>query len=335
MFKSSSLFISALVLCFTLLVSGCGANNSDTKNTADKPGTNADSSAANNATGNKQDNGQEAQTRKITDARGEIEVPAKPARVVVLHNGALDDLLALGVKPVGAPSIVSVNASFPAYLPGTDGISNIGTVDQPSLEAVQALKPDLIIGIKASHEAIYDKLSQIAPTVFVETLGETWKDNLRIHADAVGLSEKGKELLAVYDERTQQLKKAIGDRIAETEISLFRPRDNGIQIYLTKPFAAGILADSGLPRPEAQREDAFSRNITEESIADLDGDAIFWFSRDTAYFEEKVEKSPLWATLKAVQGKKVYHVDWETWMSGNGIQAANKVIDDLFTHLGQ
>lgn len=333
MFRSSSLFVSALVLCFALLVSGCGANNAANKDSANNPGANADNSAAN--TGGSSGNGQEAQTRKITDARGEVEVPADPQRVVVLHNGALDDLLALGVKPVGAPSIVSVNAGFPAYLQGTDGIGNIGTVDQPSLEAVQALQPDLIIGIKASHEAVYDKLSQIAPTVLVETLGETWKDNLRIHADAVGLSGKGQELLAAYDERTQQLKTALGDRISETEISLFRPRDNGIQIYLSKPFAAGILADSGLPRPEAQREDAFSRNITEENIADLDGDAIFWFSRDTAYFEDKVEKSPLWATLKAVQEEKVFHVDWETWMSGNGIQAANKVIDDLFTHLAQ
>ncbi len=92
------------------------------------------------------------------------------------------------------------------------------------------------------------------------------------------------------------------------------------------------MKDSGITRPAAQTGDGFSKDITEEQIAELDGDLILWFNREPDAFA-KLEKSPLWASLKGVQNKQVHAVDWEYWMSGLGIQAVNKVSDDLESFL--
>ncbi|MCZ4142715.1 hypothetical protein BZG17_33520, partial [Escherichia coli] len=104
--------------------------------------------------------------------------------------------------------------------------------------------------------------------------------------------------------------------------------EDKIQIYLKETFAGTIMEDAGIVRPAAQQDAGFSKDVTEEQIADLDGDIILWFNREQDAFA-KLEKSPLWATLKGVQNKSVHPVDWEYWLSGLGIQAVNKVLDDL------
>lgn len=237
----------------------------------------------------------------------------------------------MGITPVGAPSILTAGDPYPRYLKGTEGIENIGSVNEPNLERIDALKPDLIIGNKDTHDAIHDQLKQIAPTVYVETLGVTWKENLKLHADAVNKQEESLKLLDAYQQRIKELKSALTGKEIK-RISLIRPREDKIQIYLQDTFAGTIMKDAGIVRPASQQAAGFSKDITEEQIVDMDGDVILWFNREPDAFS-KLEKSQLWATLKGVQDKAVHPVDWEYWMSGLGIQAVNKVVDDLNTFL--
>lgn len=307
----------AVIALLLLVVSGCG---------------NSGAGATSSTTANVSDNTPEvATTRTIKDTYGDVEVPADPTRIVVLDIGALDNLLELGIKPIGAPSILAAGDPYPAYLQGTDGIENIGSVNEPNLEAIDALKPDLIIGNKDTHDAIHDQLMQIAPTVFVETLGVTWKANLQLHAETVNKQEEGKKLLEAYQQRIDELKSKLAGKEGN-QVSLFRPREDKIQIYLKDTFAGGIMAEAGISRPAAQTDEGFSKDLTEEQIADLDGDVMLWFNREESAFA-KLESSPLWATLKGVNNNRVHPVDWEYWMSGLGIQAVNKVVDDLNTYV--
>lgn len=81
--------------------------------------------------------------------QGETEVPAQPQRVVVLDTPHLDTALSLGVTPVGSVQS-SVDEGLPAYLGDrTEGIEIVGTIEEPDLEAVPALEPDLILSATA------------------------------------------------------------------------------------------------------------------------------------------------------------------------------------------
>lgn len=66
----------------------------------------------------------------------------------------------------------------------------MGTIEQPNLEKIAALEPDLILSSKLCHEQIYEQLNEIAPTVFSETTGVTWKENFEVHAEALGRTEE-------------------------------------------------------------------------------------------------------------------------------------------------
>ncbi|MNK13611.1 putative siderophore-binding lipoprotein YfiY precursor [compost metagenome] len=267
----------------------------------------------------------------VKHAMGEEKLKGIPQRVVVLDNGALDNLLALGVKPVGAPT-VQLEEPYPAYLRSqAEGITNIGTIDEPNLETIASLKPDLILGSKDTHEKIFDKLKRLAPTVYVESLGYTWKDNLKLQAAALGKEAEADKLLSEYTARLGQFKDQMGDRLANTTVSVLRPRTDHVRIYLRQSFSGIIVEDAGLKRPVAQQADEFASKVTEEQVVSMDGDVILWFSRDTDnLLKSKLANNPLWNNLKAVKQKKIFEVDADLWLSGLGIQAANLVVDDLF-----
>lgn len=337
MIKSHSLWsVTTVFIILVLLVTGCGAAAVDSNTAAVEANQSAQQSAETNAA--EEDKSTEtstdaaAQVQKIKHAMGETDVPLNPAKVVVLDNGALDNLLALGVTPVGAASIIAVEDGFASYLKGTDGITNVGTVEQPSLETIASLKPDVVIGIKDTHEAIYEQLSQIAPTVFTEVGGAEWEQNLAVHATIVGKVEESKKLIEQLNTRIEELRTKLGDSIDVTEVSLLRPRKDRVSVYLKPSFTGGIVEKVGIKRPAVQdRDDDFNFNVTEEQIADLDGDVIILFGRESEqeYFNEKINTNPLWKTLKAVQNNQVYTADWEVWLSGHGIQAVNLMLDDL------
>jgi len=274
--------------------------------------------------------------RVVRHAMGETAVPAAPERVVVLDDGPLNSALALGLRPVGAATAFA-DGAFPSYLgEQTAGIEPVGTITEPNLEAIARLRPDLILGSKVRHEAIYPELSRIAPTVFSETVGVSWKENLLLDGEALGKRAEAEGLLAAYEARLAAFRAAMGDRLAETEVSVVRFLPDEVRIYQQANFSGVILADAGLPRPAAQAVDDFAViGASKELIALMDGDVIFvtvWGPPGETPLAN-FRADPLWASLGAVAAGRVYEVPDEYWMVGTGIIAANLVVDDLERYL--
>ncbi|WP_186307817.1 ABC transporter substrate-binding protein [Paraburkholderia sp. BCC1884] len=95
-------------------------------------------------------------------------LPAQPRRIVVLEFMFAEDLAALGITPVG----MADPGSYPVWI-GYDNarlasVPDIGTRQEPSLEAIAAAKPDLIIGVGLRHAPIFAALERIAPTVLFQ-----------------------------------------------------------------------------------------------------------------------------------------------------------------------
>ena len=54
----------------------------------------------------------------------------------------------------------------------------------------------MILSNEVRHEDLYDELSRIAPTVFAADVGDTWKENFLLDAEALGQEVRAQELLA-------------------------------------------------------------------------------------------------------------------------------------------
>lgn len=274
--------------------------------------------------------------RSITHAMGTTDVPASPQRVIVLDDGHLNTALAVGVTPVGA-ALAFADGEFPSYLGDqTTDITPVGTITEPDLERIVGLNPDLIIGSKVRHEAIYPQLSAIAPTIFTETVGVTWKENLQLEAEALGRAEAGEQLLTDYEDRLAALRDDSPVDLGEIEVSVVRFLEGDVRIYQKASFIGVILEDAGLSRPPAQDVDEFAiLGVSLEQAALMDGDIMFvTVYGDPADTEiERFRSDPVWSTLNVVQAGNVHQVQDAYWIVGTGIIAASLVIDDLETYL--
>ncbi|WP_197517454.1 ABC transporter substrate-binding protein [Microbacterium karelineae] len=285
-------------------------------------------------------------TVSIAHAMGETEVACTPERVVTLGQGETDSTIALGVTPVGVVS--PWTDDWYEYLPDeVEQAEVVGTEIEPDLEAIAALQPDLILGSKLRHEALYDQLSQIAPTVFTETIGVAWKENVGTYAEALCLEDEGERIVADYQERAAEIGQALDTAgQGDTEVSIIRFMPDQVRIYLTG-FPGSVIRDAGLERPEPQRVEDWEASeqlieISEERIPEMDGDVIFemvsaehYAQQGTQTIDEQIERwtsTDLWQGLSAVQAGDVVVVDESHWNLGGGIGAANALLADLEAH---
>ncbi|GHB03976.1 ABC transporter substrate-binding protein [Streptomyces termitum] len=267
--------------------------------------------------------------RTLTHAMGKSEIKAAPKRVVVLDVGELDNVVSLGVQPVGyAPS--EGDDGIPGYLAKDAGSpKSVGTINNLNLEAIANLQPDLILGSQLRAADKYDELSKIAPTVFSIRPGFTWKENYLLNAAALDKTAEAKEKLAAYETKAKQLGTDVGPN--KPTISMVRYLPGKIRLYAKASFIGTILEDTGLPRPKNQQVNELAVEVSPEKIDQADGDWIFTgvYGEAKATKKDAAQGNPLWKNLKAVKAGQAKDVPDETWYLGLGVTAANSVLDDL------
>lgn len=111
---------------------------------------------------------------RVTDARGRaVTIPAKPMRVVSLTPSNTEILCAVGLR--GRLVGVTGYCDYPGFVKSKPKIGDM-TV---SVEAVVALKPDLVVAHAQMNESAVRKLEKLGLTVFAvdpKTIAEVARD---------------------------------------------------------------------------------------------------------------------------------------------------------------
>lgn len=276
--------------------------------------------------------------RTIKHAMGQTEIPARPQRIVTLDSSFTDAAITLETRVAGRINYTG-SGELPDYL-GEDGQTyageavSVGDLEAPDLPAIAELEPDLIISAKVRHEDVYDQLAGIAPTVFSETTGGQWKDNIRLLARALGKEDLAEEKIAAYEERAR----TVGDAIRAKEgrnptISLVRfVGGPTVRLYTPHSFPGIVQQDLGLARREGAPDDpsSISVDLSQEEILELDADHIFIASWDdgTGAPQREAERfaaNPLWGRLKGTK----HEIQDKVWYSAVSLQGAHGIIDDI------
>ena len=277
----------------------------------------------------------QAGTRQILDANGQSQaVPDAPKRIVVLSELDLDSALTLGVQPVG-----TVNgrgqATLPRYLLDKAGkeIAVVGDLDNPNLEKLIDLEPDLILTGQTKPELLA-LLQEIAPTVVTGNWGEPWKVVFQRSALVMNKEAEGKAFLAQYDARLQEARSRLAKHQGE-QVSIVRWNPKGPSYMHGGTFASSVVQEMGLARPAHQIGDKspHSPALSLESLNLLDGDWLvigtLSTSGDAVDAMKQAEQTPAFQQLSAIKGKRFGAVDGSLWTSTGGPQAALRVIGDV------
>jgi len=259
-----------------------------------------------------------------------LENPAK--RIVVLEFSLLDDLLQLGVKPIGlASSQVDEGTNPPFLMPTINKITDVGTRQQPNLEKIMSLHPDLIVADTTFQGKIYPLLAKIAPTLLLNGLLGDYKtqiENLKILADATGSKNKveglSKRLLDKYESA-----KKIGIKHPATVIIGYANNVGQFQALTANALTSKILKDFAHPNMiTISREEQSTPIPLEAILAQNPDNIIILLTNGNRAPYEILTKKPLWKQIRAVKNRRVYFMDRDIWAKNHGVLATHLLLNE-------
>ncbi len=307
-----------MITCLLLLVTACGgqATGNTTGGTA---GTGASQGVdAGNAQtaepGKEQTQPLQEATRKISTVKGEVEIPVHPQRVVALYYH--HQLLALGLKPVGAN--LTWWGGSPYLTEQEQGIVDVG--GPPSLEAVSALKPDLII-MNDNNSEDYEQWSKIAPAVLIpyDPQRNVYED-AKLVADIIGKSDIADTLLATFEEKSAAARASMEGVVKPgAKAAIIRIEGKGGQFGAFGanygrggwPIYEGLKLQM-VPKIKEEMEKqgkGLLQELSFELLPEYVGDADYIFVSDEGESLETIKDNPLWNSLPAVKNGQVIELE--------------------------
>ncbi len=249
----------------------------------------------------------ESSTRIIVDAKGEVEIPANPQRIVDI-SGTSDILSILGYDVIGTANSDAYDyTKFPAYLEDIlkDAvILGYSMQDTMDIEGVLALDPDLII-MSNVQEKMYEQLSVVAPTVMLQMAQIDWTEDLKNVASVMDKKDEADAWLNTYMSKAQEAGKTIRATYGE-EATYLAFLASGGQIYIFDGAGIGSILynDMGLKKPEGMptQENISLPVVTYEGLAAIDADYIFAVGTEEDL--AVLVSSSIWQNIRAVKNNQ-------------------------------
>jgi iron complex transport system substrate-binding protein len=268
------------------------------------------------------------ETRTVQHELGKTEITGTPKRVVTLELSFVDSLNALGVEPVG---IADDNKKdmIEKLVDQKMDYTSVGTREQPNLEVISSLQPDLIIADAQRHKAIYKELQQIAPTIVLKSRESTYQENLDAFttiAKAMNKEEQGKKRLEEHKQTMKDLKEKLADNKKATVLPAV-VRDTSFQAHTSSSYDGQLLEQLGFKNP-VDTKDAYAQ-MNLEQLSKIDPDILILANNEGKLLTDEWKDNPLWKDLKAVKNNQVYNVDRDLWTRFRGIISAENIGKDM------
>lgn len=265
-------------------------------------------------------------TAVLHTADGEKSLAKNPNPLAVYDMTAMQNLSAIGVAVQGMPDLTEdrialINLRADGVPPAN---SQIGTLFEPNLESLNALKPQAVfVGSRMAEKM--GELSQIAPTynltIDTKDVYNATKQQLTDFGVLFGKEELASQKIAEID-------KAIND--AKTAIA---GRGNGLAILINGNKMSAYGKDSrygflhttlGIPMADEYIKEArHGQPITFEYIQKLDPDWLFVLDRTAAVGEEGVSaqeflNNPLMHNTKAYKNNQIVYLSPDSYLAFGG-----------------
>ncbi len=298
--KKSIFMLATLMLVLAVFISACGGNNTE-GNTA-------------STSGDKQESTATGEMRSFKTVKGDIQIPAKPQRIVTDFYGG--ELLSVGANVVGVEPTAFQNP-FLTDLLKEKGTKEVG--DPTNLEKTLELKPDLIVVMKDTN---YEALSKIAPTLYIP-YGTTTNiyDTVKLFGDITGEKEKAEQFIAAFDKKAAEGRARLKGVIDEkATFGLYELTDkNALWIFGDNAGRGGQAVYNALklnmPKKTANSKEQ-TVQLSMEVLPQYDADYMFLTTYDpdkkgTAI--KQLKSSAVWGNLPAVKNNRVFFNDFDTY----------------------
>ncbi|KMK50589.1 enterochelin ABC transporter substrate-binding protein [[Actinobacillus] muris] len=259
----------------------------------------------------------------IPTARGEVMLSAPPAKIAVFDTGSIDTLHALGVKVDGAADVAKL---IPYTQSTLANAQKVGTVFEPNLEALNELKPDLIIvGTRTAKK--FDDVSSLAKTIDLTDNGDKLIESGLQRIDSFG---------KLFDKQAEadKLKSEISTLFQQTQAAV-KGKGNGLIILVNggkiSAFGSGyrlswIHNSLGVPMADPSlKAQGHGQPVSFEFIQKLNPDWLFVLDRIAAIGEEgktakEVLDNELVHQTKAWKNGQIVYLSSASYLAPGGVE---------------
>lgn len=279
---------------------------------------------------------------KVTDMNGTQSLPAVAKRVVALEWSYGEDLLALGVQPVGVADIKGYDKWVTAGSRFASSTKDVGKRQEPSLDAIYQLKPDLIVtdADRVTPNSLA-ALKKIAPTLVFDAYVKPDHlsgalNSFRQVATAVGRSSQAQAVVGQLDSAFAEgktrlaAKKKAGTKIAVVQAFTTKGSPQ-MRMFTPNSIPGQIAGRLGLVDswPGKDEGSGFTtvgvEGLTQAGTADL----VYVAVKDDNPFATALPSNAVYAKLPAVVQKRVYALDPGTWFFGGPLSAKQAIAEFL------
>ncbi|MQA82476.1 MAG: ABC transporter substrate-binding protein [Streptosporangiales bacterium] len=280
---------------------------------------------------------------KVTDSRGEQTLPGPAKRVVALEWGLVENLLTLGVTPVGIADIKQYNVWVSAE-PAPTSVKDVGLREEVSLDAVAGLDPDLILattsGACGKPLPQFEKIADVLCFDGTDPNGnlQHMRDQFTAVAKSVGKGAEGDKVLADFDAKLADGKQKIADAgLAGTKLAGAHGwTDQGapvVRMFGKRSLGSDVAEEMGLENAWTGKSDDWGLAMTDVEGLTKIGDAQFYYIAPVDnIFETKLPKNRIWQNLSFVKKDQVHKLDGGTWLFG-GPASTSQFVDELVAAL--
>jgi iron complex transport system substrate-binding protein len=267
----------------------------------------------------------------LTDGRGEEVVLDGPAeRTVGLEWGLVEQLVSLGVQPVGVADVEGYGA-WVRSAPLTGEVTDVGVRGEPSVESVAALAPDLVLATTDLPEAAVAQLEAVAPVLVVrpadaaDPIGHM-RRTVELVARATGTQDAARTLLAEFDAALDGGRDAVAAAGLAGRPTAFSDAflDGGqlsIRPFTGSSLAGAVAAEIGLPSAWTLEGDPdYGLATTDVEGLTALGDVEYVYYDNAAVTPDPVSEAlagnAVWDSLPFVRAGNVSRLPDGIWMFG-------------------
>jgi ferric hydroxamate transport system substrate-binding protein len=256
-------------------------------------------------------------------------------RVVTLEWTSTEIALLLGISPVGCAEPSGYRTWVNVANDKLEHVADVGRRQQPSLEAIRNLQPDLILSSRFRHASLAAALGEIAPTHLIDdqagdgdmlaavyqSIGQAGK--------ALSLESEAAALLAQFDDNIDQLKTQSAEKVSGRKLLVAQPLPGvpRLRVFAANSAISMLLGRVGFAQALEMDPQPFGfTTIDLEGLATLDSEtSLFLLAQQ---LPTELSEAALWPVLPLVAQGHVHLASTPHWPFGS-TASLQRLVEDI------
>jgi len=279
-------------------------------------------------------------TRTVNGTLGSVELHGTTKRIVALEFSFVDDLVQVGVSPIGIADDHDPSRIIPEVRAKLKPYTSVGLRQSPNLETIASLHPDLIVADATRHVDIFRQLQAIAPTIALDSLKDAYLPSR--HAAVVlgqavnkcgGMVRRLKQDNIIMKRMRAAVMHATHGAGEKRQAMFAVVTAQVWNVHSSLEYAPSLLANIGIPSANVRAPNRSNVEnpyfvMSEEDLLNNNPDILLVAqSPPLPTLFGLWSKDPLFQTLTAARLKRIYVVNQNLWSRSRGLEAGETICE--------